>query len=88
MGLVLHSAQCVFLRCVPTSYLTSLALVVLEHGSEKHRQMTIDLLIVGLLEYANNEQGSKSVMKALREGGRETLDKIVKRMCEPAPGYV
>ena len=26
-------------------------------------------------------------MKVLREGDHETLDKIVKRMCEHAPGY-
>ena len=60
--------------------------VVLEHGSEKHRQMTVDHLISGLLEYASNEQGSKSVTKALKEGGKETLDKIIKRMCDPAKG--
>jgi len=48
--------------------------------------MTIDLLVVGLLEYATNEQGFKSVTKALKEGGQETLEKIIKRMCEPAPG--
>jgi pumilio RNA-binding family len=60
--------------------------VVLEHGSEKHRQMTVDHLISGLLEYASNEQGSKSVTKALKEGGKETLDKMIKRMCDPAKG--
>jgi hypothetical protein len=60
---------------------------VLEHGSEKHRMMTLDHLLEGLLEFAINEQGAKSVTKALKEGGMETLDKVVRRMCEPAKGY-
>ena len=50
--------------------------------------MTLDHLITGLLEYATNEQGSKSVTKALKEGGKDTLDRIIKRMCEPAKGCV
>jgi hypothetical protein len=51
--------------------------------------MTLDHLIAGLLEYAINEQGSKSVAKALKsEGSKGTLDRVVKRMCEPAKGYV
>ncbi|KAK0474137.1 armadillo-type protein [Armillaria luteobubalina] len=57
---------------------------ILEHGADKHRQLTLDHLISGLLEYATNEQGYKSVTKALKEGGKDTLDKVVKRMCEPA----
>ncbi|KAK0185347.1 armadillo-type protein [Armillaria mellea] len=57
---------------------------ILEHGSDKHRQLTLDHLMAGLLEYATNEQGYKSVTKALKEGGKDTLDKVVKRMCEPA----
>ncbi|KAF6748349.1 pumilio-family RNA binding repeat protein [Ephemerocybe angulata] len=59
---------------------------ILEHGSEKHRRMTLDHLLDGLLEFATNEQGSKSVTKALKEGGKDTLDRVVKRMCEPAKG--
>ncbi|KAF7288800.1 PUM-HD domain-containing protein [Mycena chlorophos] len=59
---------------------------ILEHGSEKHRQMALDHLIAGLLEFATNEQGNKSVTKALKEGGKDTLDRFVKRMCEPAKG--
>ncbi|EGO31275.1 hypothetical protein SERLADRAFT_412664 [Serpula lacrymans var. lacrymans S7.9] len=59
---------------------------ILEHGSPKHRQITLDHLLSGLLEYATNEQGYKSVTKALKEGGKEALDKIVKRMCESAKG--
>jgi len=59
---------------------------VLEHGSEKHRKMTLGHLIYGLLEFSTNEQGSKSVTKALKEGGIETLDSVVRRMCEPAKG--
>ncbi|SJL18207.1 uncharacterized protein ARMOST_21785 [Armillaria ostoyae] len=57
---------------------------ILEHRSDKHRQLTLDHLITDLLEYATNEQGYKSVTKALKEGGQDTLDKVVKRMCEPA----
>ncbi|KAI0079533.1 ARM repeat-containing protein [Panus rudis PR-1116 ss-1] len=59
---------------------------ILEHGSPKHRNMTLDHLISGLSEFAVNEQGSKSITKALKEGGKETLDRIIKRMCEPAKG--
>ncbi|KAF8633565.1 hypothetical protein AX15_001363 [Amanita polypyramis BW_CC] len=59
---------------------------ILEHGSEKHRKLTLDHLLEGLLEFATNEQGSKSITKALKEGGKGTLDKIIKRMCEPAKG--
>lgn len=40
-----------------------------------------------LLDYATNEQGYKSVTKALKETGPETLDRIVRRLCEPAKGY-
>ncbi|KAI9507818.1 ARM repeat-containing protein [Russula earlei] len=59
---------------------------ILEHGSAKHRQMALDHLVIGLLEFATNEQGSKSVTKALKEGGKETLDRIVKRMAESTKG--
>ncbi|KAH9965138.1 ARM repeat-containing protein [Lactifluus volemus] len=59
---------------------------ILEHGSAKHRQMALDHLIAGLLEFATNEQGSKSVTKALKEGGKETLDRFVKRMAESTKG--
>ncbi|KAF8837623.1 ARM repeat-containing protein [Paxillus ammoniavirescens] len=59
---------------------------ILEHGSPKHRQMCLDHLIVDLLDYATNEQGFKSVTKAFKEAGPETLGRIVKRMCEPAKG--
>jgi hypothetical protein len=50
--------------------------------------MTLQHLLDGLLDFATNEQGSKSVMKALKEGGKETLDRVVERMCEPAKGCV
>ncbi|KAF8131448.1 armadillo-type protein [Boletus edulis] len=59
---------------------------ILEHGSPKHRQMCLDHLIADLLDYATNEQGFKSVTKAFKEAGPETLARIVKRMCEPAKG--
>ena len=61
---------------------------VLEHGSPKHRNMALEHLVSGLLEYSTNEQGSKSVTKALKEGGKETLDRVITRMCEPAKGCV
>ncbi|KDQ31548.1 hypothetical protein PLEOSDRAFT_1054594 [Pleurotus ostreatus PC15] len=59
---------------------------ILEHGSDNHRQMTLEHLISGLLEFSTNEQGAKSVTKALKEGGKDTVDKFIKRMCEPAKG--
>ena len=49
--------------------------------------MALDHLVTGLLEFATNEQGSKSVTKALKEGGKETLDRFVKRMAESTKGY-
>ncbi|KAI0095171.1 armadillo-type protein [Irpex rosettiformis] len=59
---------------------------ILEHGSLQHRNMALEHLVSGLLEYATNEQGAKSVTKALKEGGKDTLDRIITRMCEPAKG--
>ena len=59
---------------------------VLEHGLDKHRNLALEHLISGLLEYATNEQGAKSVTKALKEGGKDTLNRVIKRMCEPAKG--
>lgn len=61
---------------------------VLEHGSSKHRELALSHLLFGLLEYAINEQGFKSVTKALKEGGKDSLDRFVKRMCEPPQGFV
>ena len=46
--------------------------------------MALEHILSGLLEYATNEQGIKSITKALKEGGKDTLDRIIKRMCEPA----
>ncbi|KAJ8496720.1 hypothetical protein ONZ51_g918 [Trametes cubensis] len=57
---------------------------ILEHGSQLHREMALGHLLAGLLEYATNEQGIKSITKALKEGGKDTLDRVIKRMCEPA----
>ncbi|KAF9237062.1 armadillo-type protein [Melanogaster broomeanus] len=59
---------------------------ILEHGSAKHRQMCHDHLIADLLDYATSEQGFKSVTKAFKEIGPETLGRIVNRLCEPAKG--
>ncbi|KAI0640145.1 ARM repeat-containing protein [Trametes polyzona] len=57
---------------------------ILEHGSQRHRDMAMGHLLTGLLEYATNEQGIKSITKALKEGGKDTLDRVIRRMCEPA----
>lgn len=62
--------------------------LVLEHGSDKHRAQTLQHLLDGLLDFATSEQGAKSVTKALKEGGKPTLDRIVERMCEAATGWV
>lgn len=61
---------------------------VLEHGSATHRQMALEHLVAGLLDFATHEQGTKSITKALKEGGKETLDRIIVRMCEQSKGYV
>ena len=50
--------------------------------------MVLDHLLSGLVEYASNEQGNKSVSKAIKEGGKGTLDRIIKRMCEPSKRLV
>ncbi|KAJ7815194.1 hypothetical protein B0H14DRAFT_2375543 [Mycena olivaceomarginata] len=56
---------------------------MLENGSEKHRQMALEHPLTALLEFATNEQVSKSVLKALKKGGKEMLDRVV----QPARGY-
>ena len=61
-------------------------LPVLEHGSAAHRQMALEHLVMGLLDFATHEQGTKSITKALKEGGKETLDRIIARMCEQSKG--
>ncbi len=45
-------------------------------------------ILAGLLEYATSEQGIKSITKALKEGGKDTLDRVIRRMCEPAKRYI
>lgn len=50
--------------------------------------MALAHLLTGLLEFSTNEQGFKSVTKALKEGGKEALDKFVTRMRESPPGCV
>ncbi|KAF8527378.1 armadillo-type protein, partial [Hysterangium stoloniferum] len=59
---------------------------LLEHGSPHHRALAIDNLVNGLSQYASHEQSIKSVLKALKEGGPEVLDKVVTRLCEPPKG--
>lgn len=68
--------------------LTELLWLVLEHGIHKHRELALSLLLAGLLEFATSEQGFKSVTKALREGGKDALDKFVSRMREAPSGCV
>jgi hypothetical protein len=50
--------------------------------------MALQHILCGLLEYAANEHGSKSVSKAIKDGGKDTLNRIVKRMCEPAKRFL
>ncbi|KAL1752153.1 armadillo-type protein [Schizophyllum commune] len=83
---ILHQGSTIFSEVCKNQWGSYCVQHILEHGSDKHRQMTLDHLTTGLLEYATNEQGSKSVTKALKEGGKDTLDRIIKRMCEPAKG--
>ncbi|KAI5121310.1 hypothetical protein M0805_003777 [Coniferiporia weirii] len=59
---------------------------ILEHGSPKHQNLALSHLLSGLLEFSTNEQGFKSVTKALKEGGKDTLDKFVNRMRESPEG--
>src|SRR5579872_2706721 len=49
--------------------------------------MALEHLVAGLLDFATHEQGTKSITKALKEGGKDTLDRIISRMCEQAKGY-
>ena len=86
MGLILRTTQWALIPSSTSHRSIFIFLSVLEHGSEKHRKMALDHLLSGLLEFATNEQGAKSVTKALKEGGMETLDRVVRRMCEPAKG--
>jgi hypothetical protein len=89
MGFVLHPTSYVFHFLPILSPISfNFWLSVLEHGSTEHREMAIQHLLSGLLEYAINEQGSKSISKALKEGGKDTLNRIIKRMCEPAKRFV
>jgi hypothetical protein len=87
MGFLLYPTQYARWMLSPDRHLSITPHLVLEHGSAKHRQMALDHLVTGLLEFATNEQGSKSVTKALKEGGKETLDRFVKRMAESTKGY-
>ena len=82
VGLVLHPIQYV----VEKSMFHSLTfhLLVLEHGLQKHPQMCLDHLMNDLLDFVTNEQGFKSVMRAIKEAEPDMLVKMVKRMCEPA----
>jgi pumilio RNA-binding family len=48
--------------------------------------MTLGHLLEALLEFATNEQAAKLVTNALKQGKRETLDRVVERMCELVKG--
>lgn len=61
---------------------------VLEHGSPQHRELVISHLVTGLLEFSTHEQGFKSVTKALKEGGKEVLNRFARKLCEPHQGFV
>ncbi|KAJ7889405.1 hypothetical protein B0H13DRAFT_2341527 [Mycena leptocephala] len=54
--------------------------------SEKHRQMALEHLLPGLLEFATNEQDSQNALTTLKEGRKEMIDRVVQCMCEPAKG--
>lgn len=69
------------------TYSIDLLYIVLEHGAPHHKARAIDNLIKGLSQYASHEQSIKSILKALKEGGPEVLDKVVTRLCEPPKGY-
>jgi hypothetical protein len=49
--------------------------------------MALEHLLLGLLEFATNEQDSQNALTTLREGRKEMIDRVVQRMCEPAKGY-
>ncbi len=80
----IQHSQCI----APTKRRILTLFPVLEHGSEKHRELALDHLLGGLLEFSTNEQGFKSVTKALKEGDKSTYDKFVNRMRECPLGYV
>ena len=48
--------------------------------------MAISHILYCLLDLATHEQGFKSVSKALKEGGKETMDRIIARMRESPNG--
>jgi hypothetical protein len=47
-------------------------------GSDKNRQITLEHVLPVLLDFATNEQGSQSAVKTLKEGGKETLDYVMR----------
>ncbi|KAJ7703824.1 armadillo-type protein [Mycena metata] len=49
-----------------------------EARSEKHRQMALERPLTGLLD--------KSTLTTFQKGGKETLDRVVQLICEPAKG--
>jgi hypothetical protein len=42
--------------------------------------MTLEHFLAGLFAFVTSDQGSKSMVKALKEGRKETLDRVVQRM--------
>ena len=58
--------------------------LVLEHGIEGDKSRAVQLLLDSLPQYGIDPQAIKSIEKALKCGGPEVFEKIVKRLCEPA----
>ncbi|KAG6913609.1 hypothetical protein DXG01_005595 [Tephrocybe rancida] len=83
---LINSGPVVFAEVVKNQWGSYCVQHILEHGSEAHRAQTLQHLLDGLLDFATNEQGAKSVTKALKEGEKATLDRIVGRMCEADNG--
>jgi hypothetical protein len=48
------------------------------HRSDKHRRRTLEHVLPALLDFTTNEQGSQSAVKTLKEGGKETLDCVMR----------
>ncbi|KIJ54299.1 hypothetical protein M422DRAFT_241548 [Sphaerobolus stellatus SS14] len=75
-----------FTEVVTNAWGNFCVLHLLEHGAPHHQAKAIDNLIKGLSQYASHEQSIKSVLKALKEGGADVLDRVVLRLCEPPKG--
>ncbi|KAJ7844201.1 hypothetical protein B0H13DRAFT_2411897 [Mycena leptocephala] len=59
-------------------FLVQSAAVLDEGTKNKNRQITLEHVLPVLLDFATNEQGSQSAVKTLKEGGKETLDYVMR----------